>query len=104
MESKSTSPPSSTTHSPAITLTIRHRKMWKAKRGKGKTWERKSSHSMTTTLRSSQSTPDLPPGTDLYVEAGLLRVGTLARYPELLHGISVRHAPDGDDWNLSARR
>lgn len=58
---------------------------------------------MTTTTRSLLSTPDLP-GTDLYIEDGLLRVGALARYPELLHGVSMRRAPDGDDWNLSARR
>ena len=41
---------------------------------------------------------------DLYVQGGVLRVGALDRYPELLHGISMRVAPDGEDWNLSARR
>jgi YfiH family protein len=58
---------------------------------------------MTTIFESSHNAPDLP-GTDLYIEEGLLHVGVLARYPELLHGISIRRAPDGDDWNLSARR
>jgi hypothetical protein len=41
---------------------------------------------------------------DLYIQGGVLRVGALDRYPELLHGISMRVAPDGEDWNLSARR
>jgi YfiH family protein len=35
---------------------------------------------------------------------GLVRVEALSSYPELLHGITTRHSPDGDDWNLSARR
>src|SRR4051795_9855481 len=58
---------------------------------------------MTTILESSHNAPDLP-GTDLRLADGLLRVGALARYPELLHGITTRRAPDGNDWNLSARR
>jgi len=58
---------------------------------------------MTTIIESSHNAPDLP-GTDLYVEDGLLRVGALARYPELVHGITSRYTPNGDDWNLSARR
>ncbi len=64
---------------------------------------------MTNITESSLNAPDLPsagrplPGA-LYMEGGLLRVGALARYPELLHGITTRQAPDGDDWNLSARR
>jgi YfiH family protein len=28
----------------------------------------------------------------------------LARFPELVHGISVRSTPDGADWNLSSKR
>ena len=55
------------------------------------------------TTESSRNAPDLR-GTGLYLEGGLLRLDALARYPELLHGISTRQAPDGDDWNLSARR
>jgi YfiH family protein len=31
-------------------------------------------------------------------------VGALDRYPELLHAISTRTAPDGNDWNLTAKR
>jgi YfiH family protein len=58
---------------------------------------------MTTIIESSHSAPELP-GTDLFMEGGLLRMGALARFPELLHGISTRQAPDGEDWNLSARR
>ena len=41
---------------------------------------------------------------DLYARGGVLRVGALDRYPELLHAISTRTAPDGDDWNLTAKR
>jgi YfiH family protein len=55
------------------------------------------------TTETSRNAPDLS-GTGLYREGGLLRLDALASYPELLHGISTRHAPDGDDWNLSARR
>src|SRR5437588_2109066 len=40
----------------------------------------------------------------LPVERGIYRVSPLDRFPELLHGISTRRSPDGDDWNLSARR
>lgn len=38
------------------------------------------------------------------MEGGLLRVGALSPYPYLVHGISTRTAPDGTDWNLTARR
>jgi len=55
------------------------------------------------TTESSRNAPDLT-GTGLHLAGGLLRLDALARYPELLHGISTRQAPDGDDWNLSARR
>ncbi len=41
---------------------------------------------------------------DLYARGGVLRVGALDRYPELLHAISTRTAPDGGDWNLTAKR
>lgn len=41
---------------------------------------------------------------DLYARGGVLRVGALDRYPELLHAISTRTAPDGEDWNLTAKR
>ena len=41
---------------------------------------------------------------DLYARGGVLQVGALDRYPELLHAISTRTAPDGDDWNLTAKR
>ncbi|MEP6775332.1 MAG: polyphenol oxidase family protein, partial [Chloroflexota bacterium] len=41
---------------------------------------------------------------DLYARGGVLRAGALDRYPELLHAISTRTAPDGDDWNLTAKR
>ncbi len=40
----------------------------------------------------------------LPVENGIYWVGALSCYPELLHGISTRVSPLGDDWNLSARR
>jgi YfiH family protein len=55
------------------------------------------------TTGTSRNAPDLR-GTGLFPEAGLLRLEALAPYPELLHGISTRQAPDGDDWNLSAHR
>ena len=69
----------------------------------------KSSHAMTTFTESSDSALDLPgtnpiEETSLFIKGGLLRTGAFARYPELLHGISTRQSPDGDDWNLSARR
>jgi YfiH family protein len=41
---------------------------------------------------------------DLYLQNGVLRVGALDRFPELVHGLSLRDAPDGEDWNLSAKR
>ena len=41
---------------------------------------------------------------DLYALGGVLRVGALGRYPKLLHAISTRTAPDGGDWNLTAKR
>lgn len=41
---------------------------------------------------------------DLYEQGGVLRVGALDRFPELLHGVSTRTAPDGEDWNLSSKR
>jgi hypothetical protein len=40
----------------------------------------------------------------LPVRDGIYSVIALRPYPELLHGISTRFAPDGNDWNLSARR
>ena len=38
------------------------------------------------------------------MEAGIYTIAALARYPEILHGISTRRSPDGEDWNLSSRR
>jgi hypothetical protein len=58
---------------------------------------------MTIITASSRNAHDLP-ALGLYLEGGLLRSGALARYPQLLHGITTRQAPDGEDWNLSARR
>jgi YfiH family protein len=46
----------------------------------------------------------LPTATIPPVHDGIYRVAALDRYPELLHGISTRLSPTGDDWNLSARR
>ncbi len=40
----------------------------------------------------------------LPVHRGIYSVNVLEQYPELVQGISTRTAPDGDDWNLSARR
>src|SRR5215210_4131894 len=40
----------------------------------------------------------------LPVERGIYTLSTLARYPEILHGISTRCSPHAGDWNLSARR
>ena len=62
---------------------------------------------MTTISASSSSalsgrSDGTPPG--LYEHGGLLRVRMLDRFPELLHSITTRRAPDGADWNLSARR
>ena len=42
--------------------------------------------------------------TSLPIERGIYRIAALERYPELLHGISTRLSPTGDDWNLSAKR
>lgn len=44
------------------------------------------------------------PATGLPVERGIYRIAALDSFPELLHGISTRMAPDAQDWNLSARR
>src|SRR5207249_148625 len=82
-----------------VKTTNMKRSLKRARKPKART----SSHGMTTIIESSHSAPELP-GTDLFMEAGLLRIGALARFPELLHGISTRQAPDGEDWNLSARR
>jgi YfiH family protein len=38
------------------------------------------------------------------VESGIYRVRALERFPDLVHGISTRLAPDAEDWNLSGRR
>jgi hypothetical protein len=38
------------------------------------------------------------------VREGIYSVLALRPYTELVHGISTRFAPDGTDWNLSARR
>lgn len=46
----------------------------------------------------------LSAATGLPIEKGIYRVEALSRYPELLHGITTRTAPDGEDWNLSGRR
>jgi YfiH family protein len=43
-------------------------------------------------------------GRPLPVIDSIFQVHALHRYPELLHGISTRFAPDGGYWNLSARR
>jgi len=40
----------------------------------------------------------------LPVHRGIYSVWALEQYPELVVGISTRTAPDGGDWNLSARR
>src|SRR3954471_13671603 len=45
-----------------------------------------------------------PTGTALLVENSIYHIAVLDGYPELLHGISTRMSPGGDDWNLSARR
>ncbi len=41
---------------------------------------------------------------DLHAHRGVLKAGALDLYPELLHAITTRTAPDGGDWNLSAKR
>src|SRR5688500_1299498 len=38
------------------------------------------------------------------VQNSIYRLPSLEQYPHLVHGISTRTAPDGHDWNLSARR
>src|SRR5689334_13143720 len=43
-------------------------------------------------------------GRPLPVIDSIYQVNALQRYPELLHGISTRFSPDGEYWNLSARR
>src|SRR5262245_42934358 len=43
-------------------------------------------------------------GAQLPVNDSLYSVVALSRFPELLHGISTRRAPDGADWNLSSKR
>jgi YfiH family protein len=60
--------------------------------------------SFTASYRNAPSDPDggLPPG--LYEHGGVLRLRALDRFPELLHAVTTRRAPDGADWNLSARR
>jgi YfiH family protein len=45
-----------------------------------------------------------PTATQLHLDNGIYRIAALDRYPELLHGISTRRSPGGEDWNLSARR
>ncbi len=40
----------------------------------------------------------------LPVTNGIYRIRALEEFRGLLHGISTRAAPDGEDWNLSARR
>jgi polyphenol oxidase len=61
---------------------------------------------MTNITSASANVPDtsLIADSSLYSEGGVLRVGALDRFPGLLHAISTRTAPDGEDWNLSARR
>src|SRR5437868_14525846 len=75
-----------------------------------KTKERKKSLLMKTILPGSSSPdrrgvrPYAPTAVSLPVENGIYRIAALSSYPELLHGISTRTSPDGDDWNLSGRR
>lgn len=45
-----------------------------------------------------------PAARGLPISGGIYRIPALDRYPELLHGISTRSTPDGDDWNLSSKR
>jgi len=44
------------------------------------------------------------PAISLPVEKSIYRVASLARFPALVHGISTRLSPSGEDWNLSIRR
>src|SRR5688500_10154943 len=37
-------------------------------------------------------------------QGGVYRLRALEKHPQLVHGITTRTAPDGGDWNLSARR
>src|SRR5688572_4860668 len=52
----------------------------------------------------SESGRAAPAPDGLYKLGGLLRLHALASYPDLVHGISTRCAPDGTDWNLSSKR
>lgn len=40
----------------------------------------------------------------LPLKAGIYSIPALRHFPELLQGVSTRLSPEGDDWNLSARR
>ena len=53
---------------------------------------------------NSASGPNRVPPVGLPVRDGIYSLLALRPYPELLHGISTRHSPEGTDWNLSARR
>lgn len=59
---------------------------------------------MTSISASSRNAPNNPAPPGLYEQGGVLRLRALDRYPELLHAVSTRRAPDGAGWNLSARR
>ena len=61
-------------------------------------------NSGSTSGRSLSSTRPDDAGVGLPINDGLYSVAALARFPELLHGISTRCAPDGADWNLSSKR
>ena len=52
----------------------------------------------------SRNGPNPARAVGLPVRDGIYTVLALRPYRELLHGISTRLAPDGTDWNLSARR
>lgn len=58
---------------------------------------------MTILQASSGSVPRLDV-LDLPVVNGLYTLSALEQYPGLVHTISTRSAPDGSDWNLSAKR
>ncbi|HKP51687.1 MAG TPA: peptidoglycan editing factor PgeF [Chloroflexia bacterium] len=58
-------------------------------------------------IEDSASGPEYRMGVDLLnlpVRDGLYHIAALERYPALLHGISTRRSPDGEDWNLSTKR
>lgn len=59
---------------------------------------------MKTLQSGSKLAPSPLPADTSRVEDAIYTLPSLTRYPELLHGISTRRAPDGRDWNLSARR